>query len=84
MLVFKLDLYLIVSQKTIHERKGLATYAFIDYLDNKWRGEIVFWTSLVQIMEACTDANRTLFFVDWNGIWHPLSQLDGVDETSFE
>jgi hypothetical protein len=40
-LVFGLDLYLIVSRKTIHERKGLATYAFIDYLINKWCGEII-------------------------------------------
>jgi hypothetical protein len=32
--VFRLDLYLIVSQKTIHERKGFTTYTFIDYLVN--------------------------------------------------
>jgi hypothetical protein len=62
------DLYLVVSRKTIHERKDLATCAFIDYLVNKWRGEIILWTSLVQIMEVRTYANRTLFFVDWNGI----------------
>ena len=30
-LVFELDLYLIVSRKTIHERKGFTTCAFIDY-----------------------------------------------------
>jgi hypothetical protein len=34
-LVFELDLYLIVSRKTIHEGKGLTTYAFIDNLVNK-------------------------------------------------
>lgn len=63
-LVFGFDLYLIISQKTIHEIKGLATCAFIDYLVNKWCGKIIFWTGLVQIMEVCTNANRTLFFVN--------------------
>ena len=33
-LVFGFDLYLIISQKNIHEIKGLTTYAFIDYLVN--------------------------------------------------
>ena len=67
-LVFEFDLDLIVSQKTIHERKGLTTYAFIDYLVNKWRGEIIFWVGLVQIMEVRTYANHTLFFIDHHGI----------------
>jgi hypothetical protein len=67
-LFFGFDLYMIVSQKTIHEIKGLANCAFIDYLVNKWHGEIILWTSLVQIMEVHTYTNRTLFFVDWHGI----------------
>jgi hypothetical protein len=83
-LVFGLDLYLIVSLKTIHERKGLAICAFINNLVDKWSGEIILWTCLVQIMKVCTYANRTLFFVDWNRICHPLSQLDRVDKTCFD
>jgi hypothetical protein len=46
-LVFGFDLYLIISQKTIHETKGLATCTFIDYLVNEWCGKISFWTDLV-------------------------------------
>jgi hypothetical protein len=84
MLVLGFDLYLIVSRETIHERKYLVACTFIDNLVNKWSGEIILWTGLVQIMKVCTYVNRTLFFVDWNGIRHPLSQLDGVDETNFE
>ena len=84
MLVFGFDLYLTVSQETIHERKYLAAYAFIDNLVNKWGGEIILWISLVQIIEVCTYVNCTLLFVDWNGIQHPLSQSAGVDETNFE
>jgi hypothetical protein len=41
LLVFRFYLYLIVSRKTIYERKSLVACAFIDYLVNKWRGEIV-------------------------------------------
>jgi hypothetical protein len=67
-LVFEFDLYLIVSRKTIHELKILATCAFIDYMVNKWHGEIIFWEGLVQIMEVLTYANCTLFFIDWHGI----------------
>jgi hypothetical protein len=84
MLVLGVDLYLIVSRETIHERKDLAAYAFIDNLVNKWGGEIILWKGLVQIMEVRTYVNRTLLFVDWNVIRHPLSQLDMVDETNFE
>jgi hypothetical protein len=48
----------------MYERNNLATYAFINYLVNKWCGEITLWKGLVQIMEVRTYANRTLFFVD--------------------
>jgi hypothetical protein len=46
-LVFKFDLYLIISRKTIHRKKGLATYTFIDYLVNEWCGKIIFWAGHV-------------------------------------
>jgi hypothetical protein len=31
-------------------------------------------------MEVHTNTNCTLFFIDWNGVWHPLSQVNGVDK----
>jgi hypothetical protein len=64
MLVFGLNIYMIVSQKTIHERKYLTACAFIEDLVNEWGGEIILWTCLIQIMEVRTYANRSLFFVD--------------------
>jgi hypothetical protein len=68
MLVFRFDLYLIISQKTIHERKSLATGAFIEYLVNEWCGKIIFWTGFVQIMKIHTYVNRALFLVDQHRI----------------
>ena len=46
-LVFLLDLDLIVSGKTIHEREDFMPHTRIDELVNKWRGEIVFGTGAV-------------------------------------
>jgi hypothetical protein len=54
MLVFGLNLYLIVSRKTIHERKYFTAYALIDNLVNEWGGEIILWRGLVQITEVHT------------------------------
>jgi len=83
-MVVGINLYLIVSRETIHERKYLTACTFIKNLINKWGGEIILWTRLIQIMEVHTYMNRSLLFVDWNGIQKPLSQLDGVEETDFE
>jgi hypothetical protein len=57
MLVLGINLYLIVSLETIHERKDLTAYTFIDDLINEWGGEIILWPCLVQIMEVRTYAN---------------------------
>ena len=67
MLVFGLNLYQVVSRKTIHERKYLTACTFIDDLVNEWGGEIILWTSLIQIMEVRTYTNRFLLFVDQVG-----------------
>jgi hypothetical protein len=63
-LVFKFDLYPIISRKTIHERKILTTDAFINYLVNEWCGKIIFWIGFVQITKICTYTNCALFHVD--------------------
>jgi hypothetical protein len=84
MFIFGINLYLIVSRKTIHERKYLTACTLIDNLVNERGGEIILWTGLVQILEVHTYVNCSLLFVDRNGISHPLSELNGVDETGFE
>jgi hypothetical protein len=67
-LVFRFDLNLIVSLKTIHERKGFTTSTFIDYLVDERCWKIIFGTCLVQITEIGTYTNRALFFIDWHRI----------------
>jgi hypothetical protein len=67
-MVFRFDLYFIISQKTIHERKGLATCTFINDLVDERCGEIIFGTGLAQIMEVGTYMNHDLFFIDRHGV----------------
>jgi hypothetical protein len=62
--VFGFDLDLIISQKTVHERKGFATSTFINDLVNEWCWKIIFGTCLVQIMEIGTYTNRALLFIN--------------------
>jgi hypothetical protein len=63
-LVFGFDLDLIISQKNIHERKGLTTSTFINDLVDEWCWKIIFGTCLAQITEIGTYTNRALFFID--------------------
>jgi hypothetical protein len=63
-LVLGFYLYLIISRKTIHEREGLATSTFINYLVDELCGKIIFWIGLVQITEVFTYINCALFLID--------------------
>jgi hypothetical protein len=67
-LVLRFDLDLIISSKTIHERKGFTTGAFINDLIDEWGWIIIFWTCLIQITEIGTYTNRALFFIDRHGV----------------
>jgi hypothetical protein len=67
-LVFRFDLDLIISQKTIHERKGFTTDTFINDLVDEWCRKIIFWTCFVQITKFSTYTNRALFFIDRHGV----------------
>jgi hypothetical protein len=84
MLVLGFDLNLIVSRKTIHERKDFAACTFIDNLIDKRGWEIVFRAGLIQITEVHTNMNHALFLVDRNQVRHPFRQLYRVDKTDFE
>ena len=66
MLVLGFDLYLIVSEKSIHKEKKLATYTLMQNMINKWCGEIVLRTSTIQIMEISTYADRSLLLIHSN------------------
>jgi hypothetical protein len=67
-LVFGFDLDLVISRKIVHEREGLTTHTFINYLVDEWCGKIIFGTELVQITEVCTYTNCALFFIDRHGV----------------
>ena len=84
MLVLRFNLYLIVSGKTIHKGKNLATYTLIQNLINKWFGEIVLRIGMIQIMEISSYADHSLLLIHQNGVWNPLYQGNRIDETRFQ
>ena len=77
------DLNLIITGKTIHERKYFMASASIIDLVNEQSGEVVFGTCQVQVTEFSIDMNGTLFFVNGNTIGNPSGIRDGVYETYF-
>ena len=48
-LILEFDLNLIISRKSIHKGKYLASHTLIQNLINKWCGEIVLRTSTIQV-----------------------------------
>ena len=79
-MVFFLDLDLVVSGKTVHERKGFMFGACIDDLVDERCGEVVFGTCPIEVMEFYANANGTLFFIYRNRIRSPSGVCNGVDE----
>ena len=78
--VFFLDLDLVISRKTVHERKGFMFNACIDDLVDEQGGEVVFGTCPIKIMEVYAKVNGTLFFIHGNMIRNPSGVCNGVDE----
>jgi hypothetical protein len=68
MLVLRLDLNLVVPEKTIHKIKDVTTCTFIDNLVNEWGWKNIFQESFVQVMKVHTHADHTLLFVDKNKV----------------
>ena len=64
MLVLGFNLYLIISGKAVHEGKNLATHTLIQNLINKWCGEIVLRTGMIQITEINTYADSSLLLIN--------------------
>ena len=72
MLVLRFNLYLIVSGKAVHKGKNIATHTLIQNLINKWCGEIVFKTGMIQVTWISAYTDRSLLLIHWNRIWNPL------------
>ena len=77
-------LNLIIARKSIHEWEDDTSSAVIDDLINVRCGEIVLWTSSIQIPKIDTNPNGTLFFVDRDIARHPFIQRYEVDKTSLK
>jgi hypothetical protein len=63
-----MDLDLVVSRETIHEGQSLVACTVIDDLVNERGREVVFGTSVIEIVKVSADANSALFFVDRDGV----------------
>ena len=68
MLVLGFNLYLIVSRKAVHKRKYLASRTLIQDLIDKWCGKIIFRTGTIQVMKISAYADRSLLFINRNGV----------------
>ena len=79
-MVFFPNLDLVVSEKTIHEGKGLMSSACIDDLIDEGCWEVVFGTCPIEVAEVCANMNGTLFFIHRNRIRNPSSVGNGVNE----
>jgi hypothetical protein len=74
------DLDFIVAEEPIHKGQSLVVGTVIDYLVDKRGWEVVFGTSIVEIMKVCADVNSSLFFVNGDGVGDPQSVCNGVNE----
>jgi hypothetical protein len=74
------DLNLIVAGEPIHKGKCLVVGTIIDYLVDERGWEVVFGTSMVEVMKVCADMNSSMFFVNGDGVGDPRSVRNGVNE----
>ena len=79
-MIFFSDLDLVISEKSIHEGKGLMSSACIDDLIDEGCGEVVFGTRPIEVVEVYANADGTLFFIHGNRIRNPSGVGNGVNE----
>ena len=66
--IFFLDLDLVISKKSVHERKGLMSGACIDNLIDEGCWEVVFGTHPIEITKVYANVNGTLFLFTGIGL----------------
>ena len=79
-MVFFPDLYLVVTEKSVHEGEGLMSSACIDDLVDERGGEVVFGTCPSEIAKVCANTNGTLFFIHVNRIRNLSGVCNGINE----
>jgi hypothetical protein len=70
-LVCGMDLYLIIAREPIHGGQGRMANIVIDDLVNERCWEVVFGTSVIEIMKVNADTNGALFFVNRDKVGGP-------------
>jgi hypothetical protein len=70
-LICWVNLDLIVARETIHEGQSLVACTVIDNLVDERGREVVFGTSMIEIMKVSTNTNSALFFVNEDGVGDP-------------
>jgi hypothetical protein len=70
-LIFWMDMDLIVVIEPIHEGQGLVACIVIDNLVDERHWEVVFGTSMIDIVKVSADANSAMFFVSGDGVGDP-------------
>ena len=80
-LLFFTDMNLVITRKTIHERKYFVAGTGINGLVNEQSGEVFFGTCQIQVTEVNTYANGTIFFINGNKIGNLSVIRDGLYET---
>ena len=68
MLVLMFDSYLILSGKSVHKRKHLASCTLIQNLIDKWCGKIIFRTGTIQVTEISAYVDRSLLLINQNRV----------------
>jgi hypothetical protein len=70
-LIYWMNLNLILAREIIHEGQGLMVGTVIDNLVDERHWEVVFGTSVIEIMKVGTETNSALFFFDREGVGDP-------------
>ena len=68
MLVLMFDMYLIVSRKTVHKGKYLASHTLIQNLIKKWCGKIILRTGTIQVTKINAYADRSPLLINQNEV----------------
>jgi hypothetical protein len=66
-----MDLDLIVAREPIDEGRGLVAYTVIDNLLYERCWEVLFGTSMIEIVKVSENKNSALFFVNGDGVGDP-------------
>jgi hypothetical protein len=82
-MICRQDFNLVISRKTIHERKDYAPCAVIDDLVDEGRRVVVLKTSFVEVSVVNANTDGPLFLSNRNEVGDPFSYRDGIDKARF-